>query len=163
MPAYSFKKRFVPYVLMGNKKQTIRQRRLKGFAKPGDTIYLYYGMRTKNCAKIGEGNCSMAVSIAIGIDKKVHLFKKRLTDADAVVVAAKLSAGKLPFTEVDYSNTFLTLDRDGKDLLAWYDGFRHEGEAENTLTGCFDLMLDWFNQTHELPFVGDIIYWNPNF
>lgn len=56
MPAYSFKERFVPRVKDGSKKQTIRAKR-KHQIKVGDPVYLYYGMRTKHCMKIGEGVC----------------------------------------------------------------------------------------------------------
>ncbi len=48
MPAYSFKERFVPFILDGTKTQTVRSRR-RHPAKPGDTLYLYSGLRTKYC------------------------------------------------------------------------------------------------------------------
>ena len=64
MPAFSFKERFIPLLKDGSKCQTIRLKR-KGQAKPGDTIYLYYGLRTKSCIKIGEGICTMVEDIHI--------------------------------------------------------------------------------------------------
>jgi len=64
MPAYSFKERFIPMIKSGDKKQTIRAKR-KGQAKPGDTLYLYYGMRTKWCTKIGEAICTDVKEIMI--------------------------------------------------------------------------------------------------
>jgi hypothetical protein len=57
MPAYSFKERFVWPIKKGTKKQTIRAKR-KHQIKVGDPVYLYYGMRTKWCIKIGEGVCT---------------------------------------------------------------------------------------------------------
>lgn len=65
MPAYSFKERFIPMLKDGSKRQTIRNRRRKGGAKVGDTIYLYFGMRTKWCTKIGEGICTRIEQIKI--------------------------------------------------------------------------------------------------
>lgn len=53
MPAYSFMKRFVPYVESGAKTHTIRARR-KHPPKPGQTAYLYYGLRTIQCRKLLE-------------------------------------------------------------------------------------------------------------
>ena len=67
MPAYSFKERFVPMVEDGSKDHTIRALRKgkSGHAMPGQTCYLYYGMRTKFCRKIGEGECTQQEPILI--------------------------------------------------------------------------------------------------
>lgn len=56
MPAYNFKKEFAPLVESGQKRQTIRQRR-KRPTKVGDTLYLYTGMRTRDCRKLRETIC----------------------------------------------------------------------------------------------------------
>lgn len=71
MPAYSFKERFIPMLKDGTKRQTIRGKR-KQQAKSGDTIYLYYGMRTKWCTKIGEGVCTGVSEIEI----RGNIFRK---------------------------------------------------------------------------------------
>src|SRR4051812_30290134 len=80
MPAYSFKERFIPMILDGTKRQTIRKRRLKGFAKIGDTLYLYFGLRTKFCRKLGEEICTDVRTIHISAKGEVHLYNKRLSD-----------------------------------------------------------------------------------
>jgi hypothetical protein len=72
MPAYSFKERFIPLLKDGSKRQTIRKSR-KGQAKPGDTVYLYFGMRTKYCTKIGEGTCINRSAIIITEDGQVQV------------------------------------------------------------------------------------------
>lgn len=55
MPAYSFQKQFVPLVANGSKLHTVRApRKRQRPPQVGETIYLYYGMRTKQCEKIGE-------------------------------------------------------------------------------------------------------------
>lgn len=55
MPAFNFQKRFAGKVERGEKRQTIRARRKDGRnPKVGQTAYLYFGMRTKSCRKLGE-------------------------------------------------------------------------------------------------------------
>ncbi|MBN8668748.1 MAG: hypothetical protein J0M30_14720 [Chitinophagales bacterium] len=125
MPAYSFKERFIPLIKSGEKKQTIRKKR-KGQAKPGSTLYLYYGMRTKWCTKIKETVCKDVKEIRITKRGDVYLNGERLSEVQ-------------------------------KDILAWCDGFR--AEDSKISIGCFEVMLRWWKQTHELPFTGDIIYW----
>lgn len=51
MPAYSFKDRFADLVESGEKRQTIRPVR-KRPTVPGDTLFLYRGMRTKQCRRL---------------------------------------------------------------------------------------------------------------
>ena len=56
MPAINFKKQFAKLVKTGQKRQTIRPLR-KYPIKPGDKLYLYTGLRTKQCKKIKEAEC----------------------------------------------------------------------------------------------------------
>ncbi len=56
MPAYNFQARFAPAIESGRKRQTIRPRR-KRPTVAGDTLYLYSGMRTKQCRKLREAVC----------------------------------------------------------------------------------------------------------
>jgi hypothetical protein len=64
MPAINFKKEFVDAVKDGSKAQTIRATR-KVPIKVGDILYLYTGMRTKQCEKIGEVVCKSVHDIEI--------------------------------------------------------------------------------------------------
>jgi hypothetical protein len=57
MAALNFKGMFVDPIEDGSKKQTIRAFR-KYPIEPGERLFLYTGMRTKNCKKIGEAICS---------------------------------------------------------------------------------------------------------
>ncbi len=52
MPSFNFKPQFVDDVENYIKLQTIRSTKR---GNVGDTAYLYTGMRTKNCRKLGEG------------------------------------------------------------------------------------------------------------
>ena len=67
MPALNFQKRFAPLVESGQKRQTIRAHRRDGRpnATIGGRLYLYTGMRTKGCRKLGEAICTRVRSIEI--------------------------------------------------------------------------------------------------
>lgn len=55
MPPINFQKQFAAKILSGEKRQTIRSRKIP--IKVGDRLYLYTGQRTKNCVKLGEADC----------------------------------------------------------------------------------------------------------
>ena len=66
MPALNFQKQFADAVESGEKCQTIRAFRKDGRdPKPGQTLYLYTGMRTKVCRKLREVECSISSPIRI--------------------------------------------------------------------------------------------------
>lgn len=66
MPAISFKKQFAEKVKTGEKRQTVRAYRKDGRdPKPGDMLYLYTGMRTKNCKKLKEVVCQHIKDVII--------------------------------------------------------------------------------------------------
>ena len=66
MPALNFKKQFAPDVEARIKRQTIRARRRDGRnPQPGQILYLYTGMRTKSCRKLGTATCISVEPIAI--------------------------------------------------------------------------------------------------
>lgn len=60
MVAYSFKARFGPLIATRAKTQTVRSGR-KRHARPGETLQLYTGMRTRSCKLIATATC-VAVS-----------------------------------------------------------------------------------------------------
>lgn len=68
MVAYSFKERFVDAILAGNKRQTIRADRRR-HARPGETLQLYCGMRTRNCRLIGRAHCTSIEPVRIIFDE----------------------------------------------------------------------------------------------
>jgi hypothetical protein len=66
MPALNFKKRFASNVESGEKRYTIRARRKDGRdPRSGQTLYLYTGMRTQYCRKLGEEKCKTTEAITI--------------------------------------------------------------------------------------------------
>ena len=69
MPSLNFKKENVPKVLSREKNCTIRPRG-KRLYKKGDRLYLYVGLRTKGCRKLGEADCIKVDCIRIYTDTK---------------------------------------------------------------------------------------------
>lgn len=74
MPAYSFLKQFAQPIVEGTKGGTIRPTRgggkgprrvVGGHAWPGETLYLFTGMRTKYCRRIGDRPCLKSASISL--------------------------------------------------------------------------------------------------
>lgn len=149
MPAYSFKERFVPMVLDGSKDCTIRARRKKGFAKPGDSLYLYFGIRTKWCKKLREETCTKVHTIIIQKDS-IIVIPRRLSDEELE---------NTPCNEI--LPTVMVLSTKEMNLLAWRDGFRPEGSSSENPNGAWQLMKRYWMATHQLPFIGDHIHWNP--
>lgn len=81
MVAYSFKRRFVAPIQVGlgqiehipgteytPKRQTIRAIGKRRHARPGETLQLYSGMRTKQCFSIGVARCTSARGIKIFVE-----------------------------------------------------------------------------------------------
>jgi hypothetical protein len=115
-------------VLDGSKNQTIRKKR-RYKTRPGQTAYLFFGLRTKYCRKLGQSEIIAVSSIVIRKNGTVLVNNKTLTDKE-------------------------------KDHLAWADGFSfRSGSKEQNPKGSFDLMFTWWRRTHQLPFKGEIIYW----
>ena len=121
MPALNFQKRFAHLVESGEKCQTIRKHRKDGraTARVGDRLYLYTGMRTRGCRKIGEAVCTQTASIVID-------------DTHAVFLDHQIQT--IPETTA----------------LAQRDGFAG-----------FYSMMEWFEETHDMPFDGMLIEWRP--
>lgn len=74
MPALNFMKRFAPLVELGlkdpehhkAKRQTIRARRKDGRdPREGQQLYLFTGMRTKGCRRLGEVECKSVQQFTI--------------------------------------------------------------------------------------------------
>ena len=64
MPAYNFKEQFADAVASKAKRSTIRPPRQRP-TRPGDTLYLYTGQRTKACRQLATGICATVRSVVI--------------------------------------------------------------------------------------------------
>ncbi len=66
MPALNFKARFAPLVESGQKRQTIRAfRKDRRDPKPGDGLFLFTGMPTKQCRRLRDAICTAVTHISI--------------------------------------------------------------------------------------------------
>lgn len=156
MPALNYKKQFVPMVKEGSKRQSIRAFRNSLF-KPGQMLMHYYGMRTKHCTKIIEDTvCTRVQTIFILSTGDVYLYPSTDQEqAEAMLIALEA------LSKIGKDGSTVELERltdYEKDKLAWKDGFR---TGSCCCAGSFQLMFDWFKEVHALPFVGQLITWNP--
>lgn len=137
MVAYSFKALFVPQIITGHKRQTVRGHRSR-HARPGEAIQLYQAMRTRDCSKIIlDPVCTAVLPVVISFD----------------------SAG----TGVDW----LEIDGEpvqGSELEAFAraDGFGPEHVALGGATALENFVLFW-NAAHGqvAQFEGVLIRWEP--
>ena len=65
MPAYNFQPHFAPLILSGSKCTTIRGRE----AKVGATAYLFTGMRTKACKRLGQSEIVHCAPVLLAYDR----------------------------------------------------------------------------------------------
>jgi hypothetical protein len=132
MPAYNFQTRFASAVADGRKTQTIRALRKDGrVPKVGQNAYLYTGMRSSACRKLGEGRIIEAKSILIDED------------------GAFISGVDIPIcTTLANDGEYKVLTEGKRDVFAQADGFTDWQE-----------MVGWFRDTHGLPFEGHLIMW----
>lgn len=129
MPLLNYKKEFAPLVKSGEKPHTIRAFRKRPF-KTGDRLYHYVGLRTKSCRKLLESNCISADTIFIDIDGTVRIYP---TDGGSIKILDDLKQ---------------------ISALARADGFRGKNVLE-----IFTRFVSFFDKTHGLPFIGQLIKW----
>jgi hypothetical protein len=167
MPAFSYKERFIPFVQDGSKPQTIRAFR-KYLVRPGQVLSHFYGMRTKHCTRIIENiTCSDVKTIFIMKSGSVYLAP--LMEEETALAMLDVLQG-LAHVKIDGSIRIKPelLDEASADLLAWQDGFRaNEFYYQTYKDGRHyfenhQLMMKWWSQTHDLPFAGQLIKWDPS-
>ena len=84
MPAYNFQEPFVPLILSGLKRTTIRRTAVE----PGKPAHLFTGLRTAQCRRLGKSEVVQCAPIVIGRkdnggpDIKLRERKLSLFDAD---------------------------------------------------------------------------------
>lgn len=163
MPAYNFKERFCPYVIDGSKPHTIRNFR-KQQVFPGQTLFLYKGLRTRKALLMRKERCDKVRTI--GISPSGHLIIAHTVRPDEMLLPKikrhlrrlEMGLDKSIVTTI-YEVSVYSLSQTGKDRLAWYDGFRPEGSTVEAPTGAFEMMLACLKSMYSLPFIGNIIYW----
>jgi hypothetical protein len=132
--AYNFQKRFVGPIRVGTKQHTIRADRKDGrVPKVGEGLWLYCGMRTKQCFKI--------LDEAPPCTRVLPIF---FSDKHGLVLYEPFSQRHILCPEVTIEGGILALDE--CESLAKSDGFRNFPE----------MMAFWVGR---LPFKGKIIHW----
>ena len=116
MPAYNFQKRFARLVEQGLKPNTIRARR-KRPTVVGDTLYLYTGMRSKNCRRLRVEKCTNVLPITVHA-RGIRLGRIALSFSECTVLARR--DGFVDFTDmrVWFKQTH-GLPTRGLELICW--------------------------------------------
>jgi hypothetical protein len=133
MVAYSFKERFIEPILDGSKAQTIRAHGKRRHARPGETLQLYYGMRTRQCRLIATRECASVHRIVIqvgrtGVDYMI---------LDGTILGPRQMRG-----------------------LAYDDGFGR-GDTPALADMAAFWMAEHGKDRHEIKFEGVLIRWKP--
>ncbi len=131
MPSLNFKKEFVPGIRalldtnfrkrtgIKPKSTTIRKKR-KNPVKKGDRLFLYFGLKTKYCQKLGEIICVKAEDIRMVVVPSTDGY-----DLSIIIDGVEMSAAEI--------NAFAKKDgfASVKDLIRWFKkayGFPFEGQ-----------------------------------
>ena len=157
MPAYNFKSRFADYVKEGSKEQTVRSFR-KHPVRVGDKAYLFWGLRTRQTTILRPAQViSSVMTIYISEDSIAIIDSQWLVPESRAIFRNGLNV-ICPFTSF-LGIPVKWLSSDERDQFAWNDGFRWTDNPDRK-DGCFQLMLMFWKDTHDLPFLGQLIKWN---
>lgn len=170
MGLYGFKKRFVDYILAGEKTHTIRASRKHGDV-PGKTMHLYTGLRQRGpiIQKLASGKVVREkVARLLFRAPCVRVEFIRITEDHRVFIGASFGGEDCkPYGEGQLvRGGFVELTPDERDLLAFRDGFRPPGVLTGVTstgnciphTGAFGEMMRFWSG--RLPFEGQIYHWD---
>lgn len=117
MPAFNFKREFVPLIKSGAKTSTIRKSKRGAVGRP---MQLYTGQRTKECEKIMDAVCTGIYPITICEHHLVHI--KGYPDAGYLY---KQEGFKTPDDFIDFFDDHYGLP---------FHGYLHTWEQKNDNT-----------------------------
>lgn len=123
MPALTFQKRFVGPIKRGEKKQTIRLPRLKNKIKKGQILYLYNGMRTKQCNLITKAWCK-------------SIRKLRFLHNGGITLDGQLLSG-FEMEELATNDGFENMEK----MREWFDNKYHDKYHGGMYDEEFDLII----------------------
>lgn len=153
MVAYSFQKTFVPAIRAGVKRQTIRADRRR-HARPGESMQLYSGMRTRQCFKIiDDPVCERLDEIRIDLRS---LAGTEPAGEDNAAMMEQLRA-------VSIEINGRALNRGEKHLLAMADGFStwEFRKSKLPMLPFVAMVTFWMSEHGSVDFRGVIIRWRP--
>jgi len=153
MPTYNFKEQFVPFVQDMSKRQTVRAYRKDGkLPMPGEPLHLFTGMRTNYCLRLLPPLLVVETSATIFI----YVGEMYLCDLLTKVEAEYLLYHPI---ELNLNKDVDCFPKKEKDIFAWQDGFRPDKSTIEAPGKSFDLMMDFWKQSHDFPFTGTVTYW----
>ncbi len=125
MPAYNFQARFADLVESGAKRQTMRKS-ARGAAQ-GRPAYLFTGMRTKNCRRLGWGVITHVSAIEI----------READGAFSAILYGYRGLAEICLKGADFDE-FARQDgfNDGNDLMIWLD----KNYKSRAFSGC---LIEW--------------------
>lgn len=88
MGLYNFQARFVPLILAGTKRHTIRAPRVHP-DRPGNTLHLYTGLRRPGARLLDRVRCTHVSDIAITADGRVMVDGRLLSAEECEFLARK--------------------------------------------------------------------------
>lgn len=139
MPSLNFKKEFAPLIEKGFKRQTIRPER-KNPIKAGDRLFLFTGLRTKNCINLKPTSVD---SFYRAWDTKNLNWYVTCKSIDRIKIKESYSFLLDPLCVNDNE-----LNREDMNYLADREGFKSIKE-----------FVQWIEKQYGLPFEGVIIKW----
>lgn len=142
----------------GSKKQTVRSFR-KHPVKAGQLAHLYYGMRTSNCTKLVENSpvISHVATVFLSATGGLCIIETNWIDEFEREKILLHGPAYLETLEKTVGIKHKWLSENFRDMFAYNDGFRHQDKPMSH-NGCFEIMYRWWKQTHDLPFIGNVIY-----
>jgi hypothetical protein len=117
MPSLNFQKQFVPKILSGDKRQTIRAKR-KHPIKVNDKLYLFTGLRTKNCQRLFDTVCREIKDIEIQKDGIIWLDNDKLSNYEDLNELAQSDGFKNWWEMIDWFKKIHGLPFYGQ-LIRW--------------------------------------------
>lgn len=119
MPAYNFKKQFVPMIISGEKPHTIRARR-KRPTKVGDPLMLYTGLRTKNAFMFAFSVCEKIEPVIIYPTIREIMVNGNLLSASKTLSLAKADGFETvsDFFEF-FKKTYKEYELDNFEIIYW--------------------------------------------
>lgn len=122
MPAYNFKKQFVPMIIDGQKPHTIRKRR-KRPTKVGDVLKMFTGMRTKNCFQFAQAVCTHVEPVIIYPSVgKIMVDGAFMTDAEVNRLARRDGFESTKDFFMFFETTYGDYELDDFEIIWWKPG-----------------------------------------
>lgn len=136
MVAYSFKSQFATPIEERRKRQTIRADR-KRHARPGESLQLFVGMRTKHCRKIIPDPVCTAVQTCLIMLDKWAILGIQIDGVELFGSQVKAFARDDGFEDVDAMHKFWIDNHGCRNfngvIIRWADQPKEKDHAESTL------------------------------